>query len=143
MTKNIYVKPAGPFLSGSADFVAESLYKLPTGEMSSIPSWAAEHGPISEGTTADIAIARETLKNAIAAAKVLEISEPRVKKWRQTLDGLVKYKIGKHGQLQEWYKDIDNPKDKHRHLNHLFGLHPGSQISPTHTPKLAEAAKQR
>ncbi|MCB0611578.1 MAG: glycoside hydrolase family 95 protein, partial [Lewinella sp.] len=41
----------------------------------------------------------------------------------------------------EWYEDIDDPKDQHRHLNHLFGLHPGSQISPTTTPDLAKAAR--
>jgi len=55
--------------------------------------------------------------------------------------GLLGPKIGKWGQLQEWAEDIDNPNDKHRHLSHLIAVHPGRQISPVTTPKLAEAAK--
>jgi len=49
--------------------------------------------------------------------------------------------IGKWGQLQEWAEDIDDPNNKHRHLSHLIAVHPGHQISPLTTPKLAEAAK--
>ena len=41
----------------------------------------------------------------------------------------------------EWSKDIDDPKDEHRHVNHLFGLHPGRTISPITTPELAKASK--
>lgn len=51
------------------------------------------------------------------------------------------YKIGRFGQLMEWSKDIDNPDDHHRHVNHLFGLHPGHTLSPLATPELAEAAR--
>jgi alpha-L-fucosidase 2 len=49
--------------------------------------------------------------------------------------------IGKWGQLQEWAEDRDDPKDQHRHLSHMIAIHPGRQISPLTTPKLAEAAK--
>ncbi|HZI52667.1 MAG TPA: glycoside hydrolase family 95 protein, partial [Chitinophagaceae bacterium] len=45
-------------------------------------------------------------------------------------------------QLQEWFNDWDDPKDKHRHLSHLFGLYPGSQVTLGTTPELAAAAKQ-
>lgn len=41
----------------------------------------------------------------------------------------------------EWSKDIDDPKDEHRHVNHLFGLHPGHTLSPITTPDLAKAAR--
>lgn len=57
------------------------------------------------------------------------------------LANLVPYKIGRYGQLLEWSTDIDDPKDEHRHVNHLFGLHPGHTVSPITTPELAEAAK--
>ncbi len=54
---------------------------------------------------------------------------------------LVPYRIGRYGQLLEWSTDIDDPKDEHRHVNHLFGLHPGIP-SPVTTPsKLAQAAE--
>ncbi len=137
-----YLKEQGwPILSGAADFLVDYLYELPSGELSSIPSWSPEHGPISKGTTADIAIAREALKDALAAARILGRNDQNTQRWQHALERLVPYKIGRFGQLQEWYEDIDNPKDKHRHVNHLFGLHPGSQIDPVHTPKLAEAAR--
>lgn len=86
-------------------------------------------------------MAREALTGAIETARVLGKKGKQVDDWRKLQQQLVEYKIGKHGQLQEWYEDIDNPKDKHRHLNHLFGLYPGSQISVKKTPKLAEAAR--
>jgi alpha-L-fucosidase 2 len=54
---------------------------------------------------------------------------------------LLKPKIGKWGQLQEWPEDRDDPKDEHRHVSHLFALHPGRQISPVKTPELARAAE--
>jgi alpha-L-fucosidase 2 len=50
--------------------------------------------------------------------------------------------IGQYNQLQEWLYDWDNPEDKHRHVSHLYGLHPGNQISPYRTPELFQAAKQ-
>ena len=49
--------------------------------------------------------------------------------------------IGKYGQLQEWIEDKDNPKSQHRHVSHLWGLHPGNEISPLTTPELAEACR--
>ena len=55
---------------------------------------------------------------------------------------LLPLKIGKHGQLQEWYEDIDHPDCKHRHIAHLYAVSPGSQIHPTITPGLANAAKK-
>lgn len=49
--------------------------------------------------------------------------------------------IGQYGQLQEWLDDIDDPKDNHRHISHLYGLYPSNQISPYRTPQLYSAAK--
>ncbi len=117
------------------------MFELPDGTLSSTPSWSPEHGPISTGTTADISMARELLIGAVEAARVLGETGKRIDGWRSTLEGLAPYKVGRHGQLQEWLEDIDDPNDKHRHLNHLFGLYPGHQISPQHTPELAEAAR--
>lgn len=130
-----------PIMQGTARFLTDSLYKLPDGTYTSIPSWSPEHGPASVGTTADIAMAREALTGILAAAEVLGKKGPEIDTWKKVLANLPPHKIGKHGQLQEWYEDIDKANDKHRHLNHLFGLYPGSQISIKNTPKLAEAAR--
>jgi len=50
-------------------------------------------------------------------------------------------KVGRHGQLQEWLADWDNPEDKHSHVSHLYGLYPSSQINHHDTPKLFAAAR--
>jgi alpha-L-fucosidase 2 len=59
-----------------------------------------------------------------------------------TLEKLYPFHVGQYGQLQEWYKDWDDPQDHHRHLSHLYGLFPGYFITPRHTPDLAAAAKR-
>ena len=50
--------------------------------------------------------------------------------------------IGKYGQLQEWMKDVDDTANKHRHISHLWGMYPGSEINCDATPKLMNAARQ-
>ncbi len=50
--------------------------------------------------------------------------------------------IGRHGQLQEWMEDKDNPKETHRHVSHLWGLYPGWDITPRGTPEICAAARQ-
>lgn len=130
-----------PVLSEAADFAAGYLYKLPDeGKYTSMPSWSSEHGQGSKGPTTDIAITREILQCALECADLLGVKNARTAKWQERLDNLLPYKIGQYGQLQEWVEDRDNPKNKHRHINHLWGLHPGTQISPIKTPELAEAA---
>ena len=55
---------------------------------------------------------------------------------------LAPMRIGRHNQLQEWLEDLDDPRDQHRHISHLYGLYPSNQISPYTHPQLFEAAKQ-
>ena len=55
-------------------------------------------------------------------------------------DRMAPMKIGRHGQLQEWLVDWDNPKDQHGHVSHLYGLCPSSQINHRDTPELFDAA---
>jgi alpha-L-fucosidase 2 len=55
---------------------------------------------------------------------------------------LLPYQIGKYGQLQEWAEDFEDSEKEHRHVSHLYALHPSNQISVQHTPELAAAARQ-
>ena len=80
------------------------------------------------------------MDDALFAAGVLGIRGDRIRHWREVRQHLLPYRVGKYGQLQEWWEDIDNPKDRHRHVNHLFGLYPGHQIT-RQTPKLLAAAR--
>lgn len=137
-----FLKEEGyPIIKGAADFATDFLWHKPDGTYTAAPSTSPEHGPIDEGTTFAHAVIREILLDAVAASKTLGVDSKDRKGWEDALKHLAPYKIGRYGQLMEWSKDIDDPEDHHRHVNHLFGLHPGHTISPITTPTLAEAAK--
>lgn len=89
----------------------------------------------------DMQILWNLFTNCAAASEILGVDET----FRETLENararLVPPKIGKHGQLQEWMEDFDEPEPGHRHMSHLFALHPSDQITLRGTPKLAEAAR--
>ena len=78
--------------------------------------------------------------NTIEAADELGIDREFRNHLAELRGKLLGPQIGKWGQLQEWMTDRDDPKDQHRHVSHLFGLHPGRQIAPRITPELARAA---
>lgn len=128
-------------IKSSAQFTVDHLWHKPDGTYTAAPSTSPEHGPVDEGVTFAHAVVREILLDAIQASRVLGVDANERKEWENVLEKLVPYRIGRYGQLLEWYSDIDDPKDEHRHVNHLFGLHPGHTISPVTTPELAQAAR--
>ena len=128
-------------IKGGAEFATDYLWKKPDGTYTAAPSTSPEHGPIDEGATFSHAVIREILTDAIEASKVLQKDEEERKEWETVLEKLKPYQIGRYGQLMEWSQDIDDPRDEHRHVNHLFGLHPGHTISPVTTPELARASR--
>ncbi|WP_270539337.1 glycosyl hydrolase family 95 catalytic domain-containing protein [Bacteroides zhangwenhongii] len=138
----IFLKETGyELIKSSADFAVDYLWHKPDGTYTAAPSTSPEHGPVDQGATFVHAVVREILLDAIEASKVLGVDKKKRKQWNGVLSKLVPYKIGRYGQLMEWSTDIDDPKDEHRHVNHLFGLHPGHTVSPVTTPELATAAK--
>lgn len=131
-----------PIMKQSALFFVDHLTEDPkTGWLISTPSNSPEIGGLVAGPTMDHQIIRHLFSNCIEASKILNID----KKFREKLIELRKRiapnQIGRHGQLQEWLEDKDDPKNTHRHISHLWGLHPGNEITPD-TPELFEAAKQ-
>ena len=142
-TRNLdFLKSVGyDLIKSSAQFTVDYLWRRPDGLYTAAPSTSPEHGPVDEGATFVHAVAREILMDAIAASEILGVDSKERKEWKKVLDNIVPYRIGRYGQLMEWSKDIDDPSDTHRHVNHLFGLHPGRTVSPVTTPELAEASK--
>lgn len=128
-------------IKSSAQFAVDYLWQKPDGTYTAAPSTSPEHGPIDEGTTFAHAVIREILLDAIAASHVLKTDSVERKQWEAVLEKMVPYRVGRYGQLMEWSRDIDNPQDEHRHINHLFALHPGRTISPITTPALAKASR--
>jgi alpha-L-fucosidase 2 len=132
---------AYPILKEICEFWDDHLKHRPDGTLVSPMGWSPEHGPTEDGVTYDQMIVYDLFTNYIESADALGLDKSYRDHIADLKDHLLKPKIGKWGQLQEWETDRDDPKDNHRHSSHLFGLHPGRQISTLKTPELAQAAK--
>jgi alpha-L-fucosidase 2 len=89
----------------------------------------------------DHQIIRELFKDCIAAAEVLGTDKTFADTLRDKFKQIAPNKIGKYGQLQEWMEDKDDTADTHRHVSHMWGVFPGTDIT-FKTPELIKAAEQ-
>lgn len=133
-------------LKGKALFYLDVLQPDSSGRWSVVsPSMSPENSylpgsvGISEGTTMDNQLVFDVFHNFIDASKILGVDASLADSVKLALDRLPPMQIGQHTQLQEWLKDMDSPKDQHRHISHLYGLYPAGQISPFRNPDLTEA----
>jgi alpha-L-fucosidase 2 len=141
---------AYPIIKEAAMFWIENLVEY-QGYLIAGPSISAEHGAYIEkdgatgynipGAYQDAQMIGDLFKNCLRGAEILDVDEAFGDSVREYYTKLLPPKIGRHGQLQEWYEDLDSPEDRHRHISHLYALCPGSDIHPLTTPELAEAAK--
>ena len=132
---------AYPVMKELCEFWEDHLKALPDGTLVSPDGFSPEHGPHEDGVSFDQQLVWDLFTNFTEASDILGKDEAFRKKIASMKARLLGPKIGKWGQLQEWMVDRDDPKDKHRHLSHMIAVHPGRQISPITTPKLAQAAK--
>jgi alpha-L-fucosidase 2 len=140
--KDFLSQRAYPLMKGASQFFAEFLVKDPkTGWLISTPSNSPEQGGLVAGPAMDHQIIRALLANTAEAAQALGVDAEFAAKLKELHKQIAPDQIGKHGQLQEWLEDKDDPKKQHRHCSHLWALFPGSEITPA-TPKLFDAAKQ-
>jgi alpha-L-fucosidase 2 len=141
-----------PIMKESVEFYLDYLTKNPkTGYLVSGPSISPENSyriPGSNenasmvmGPTMDHMIIRDLLQNTIRASIVLNTDVPFRKKMEKTLEKLSPTKIGHDGRIMEWTEEFEEPEPGHRHISHLYGLHPGNQITEK-TPELMEAASK-
>ncbi len=134
---------AYPIMKGAAEFFLDALIEDPdTGWLISTPSNSPENGGLVAGPTMDHQIIRSLFANTAAAADLLGIDADFAATLRRARSRIAPNQIGRHGQLQEWLEDIDDPANEHRHVSHLYGLYPGSEITWRDTPELFAAARQ-
>ena len=131
-----------PVMKGTAQFFLDFLAEHPQYHWWVVaPSVSPEHGPITGGCTMDNQIVFDALSNTLLAARVLGDEASFQDSLQQMIDRLPPMQVGRHGQLQEWLQDMDDPRDEHRHISHLYGLYPSNQISPFSQPGLFQAAR--
>ena len=106
------------------------------------PSNSPENGGLVMGPTMDHQIIRNLFSNCIDASEILDCDAEFRAVLKDMRDRIAPNQIGQYGQLQEWLEDKDNPKNKHRHVSHLWGLHPGDEITKEETPDLFDAARK-
>lgn len=141
---NIY-----PVLKGSALFYVDYLTEHPRFHwLVTNPGLSPENAPqahdgssLDAATTMDNQIVFDVFSTVIRASAILNKDQSFTDTLRIMRDRLPPMHIGRHGQLQEWLDDIDDPLDNHRHISHLYGLFPSNQISAYRTPQLYMAAK--
>ena len=141
--KKFLKERAYPVMKEAALFFTDFLIEDPkTGWLISTPSNSPEIGGLVAGPTMDHQIIRDLLTNCIEAAKVLGVDKDFRQQLTKLKSRIAPNHIGRYGQLQEWLEDKDNPKNRHRHVSHLFGLHPGKEITRRNTPELFAAARK-
>ncbi|MBT2748663.1 MULTISPECIES: glycoside hydrolase family 95 protein [unclassified Lysobacter] len=145
-----YLAKIYPLFKGAAEFFAATLTSDPhTGERVTNPSMSPEnvhpHGAsLCAGPAMDSQLLRDLFTQCIQAAGLLGVDAGFAQQLQQLRDQLPPDRVGKAGQLQEWREDWDMqvPEIHHRHVSHLYALHPSSQINVRDTPKLAAAARR-
>jgi alpha-L-fucosidase 2 len=148
--RNFLEKKAWPLMKGAAEFCLNWMVADKDGLLVTNPGSSPENVfkidgksyEIAMATTMDMSIIRELFANCLQVSKQLDVDKEFVNRIEKALPKLYPFHIGRYGQIQEWFKDWDDPKDKHRHISHLFSLYPGNQITPEYAPELAKAAKQ-
>ncbi|MDZ7633575.1 MAG: hypothetical protein U5L72_03670 [Bacteroidales bacterium] len=141
---------AYPVMKGAAEFISTFLIEDKEGRMVTAPSYSPENSYIDPASgrefkltyapAMDNQIIREVLGNCQKAARILGTDS----EWADGLDGILDRlppdRVAPNGTIMEWVKEYEEAEPGHRHMSHLFGLHPGTQITPE-TAKLFDAAR--
>jgi len=149
-----YLREYYPILRGASEFMQAVLVENPkTRELVVLPSNSPENSyaytdksgrkqstALCVGSTFDQQITRELLKNTAAAARLLGMDEAFAKSLDATRARLAPTRVNADGRIMEWQEDFEETEINHRHCSHLWGLCPGSEISPA-TPELYKGAR--
>ncbi|WP_374015986.1 glycoside hydrolase family 95 protein [Paenibacillus thiaminolyticus] len=153
---------AYPVLKEASLFFLDFLLELPSGQLVTVPSLSPENsyrseqgevGALCYGPSMDSQILYALFTACIRAGELLQLDveghmeqgfqkdKHLLAQWQQVRSKLPQPQIGRHGQIMEWAVDYDEVELGHRHISHLFALHPGEQIIPHRSPELGQAAK--
>jgi alpha-L-fucosidase 2 len=141
-----YLKEAAwPILKGAAEFWVDNLQLVEGGYLAVSPSYSPEHGPLSDGAYYQTMIVWDLFTNCIKAAEILDTDAEFANELKALRDRIQPLKIGQFGQLQEWRDPVlerNVKNDRHRHVSHMYAVHPGKQIIPGRDEALTAAAVQ-
>lgn len=152
-----YLEEIYPIMKSACEFFIDFLVAEPVSGHNYLviaPSYSPENAPHVQdvlgkgnittvfGATMDNQMMADLFGNMIDAAELMGEKDAQfIKTLKDVKSRLAPMKIGKWGQLQEWFEDWDDPKDNHRHVSHLWGMYPGRQITADGTPDLFKAVR--
>ncbi|CAM3376777.1 glycosyl hydrolase family 95 catalytic domain-containing protein [Marinicrinis lubricantis] len=145
-----FLRRAYPVMKEATEFFLDFLIEAKDGRLVTNPSVSPENtyilpngqsGTLCMGPSMDSQILYELFTACANAAELLHADDEFRDEVLQVRSRLPKPSIGKHGQLMEWMEDYEEKEPGHRHISHLFALHPGNRITTKETPELAEAAR--
>lgn len=148
--RDFLARRAYPVLKEASQFFLDYLVEDKEGRLLSGPSVSPENryrtangavGSVAMGPAMDTQIIDELFRRTEEAAEILKVDAAFGKRLSDLRNKLPVFETGKHGQLREWLEDYDEPEPGHRHMSHLFALHPGNRITPRGSPDLAKAAR--
>ncbi len=146
-----FLKKAYPVMKEAAEFFLDFLVPDSRGRLVTCPSVSPENtyilpngerGSLCAGPAMDSQIIHTLFTRCIKAAEILGVDSAFRDRLQAALPRLPQLEIGRDGRLLEWAEDYEEAEPGHRHLSHLFALHPGDMISLHHTPELAGAARK-
>ena len=129
----LVVNPKTGYLVSGPSISPENRFKIPG---------ATGNASMVMGPTMDHMIIRDLLQNTIQACTILDLDKSFRKKMEKTLEKLAPIQIGKDGRIMEWTEEFEEPEPGHRHISHLYGLHPGNQITQQHNSEYLTAARK-
>ncbi len=152
LDRDFLANRAYPIMKGAALFCLDWLIDDGQGNLTTNPSTSPENRfltpkekepcAVSQGSTADLVMILELFNNTLKAAQLLGVDDDLQAEIKAARSKMKPYRVGRYGQLQEWFKDFDELEPEHRHNSHLFCLYPGSQISRYKQPELAGMARK-
>lgn len=144
-----------PVMKGAAEFILDWLIEDPAGFLTTPAGNSPENlflytdaagqrrsAGVTMGPTMDLAIIRDLFANCRAAAGTLGVDAPFRAELARAAQRLAPYRVGARGQIQEWPEDFEERDPHHRHISHLFALHPGCEWTPDRTPEFCAAARR-
>ena len=149
LDKNFLRDDAYPIMKSSAEFFLDILTTDKDGYFIVCPSTSPENLFIFEGercavsttSTMTMTVVKELFKNCVKSCAILGIDNEFANVLNEKISKLYPYKTGSRGQLLEWYEEYEEDDPHHRHISHLYGLHPSNEITFEGTPALALACK--
>ncbi len=152
LDRDFLANRAYPIMKEAALFCLDWLIDDGQGNLVTNPSTSPENrflAPVeneptapSQGSTADLVMILELFNHTIEAANVLGTDDAFRGELEAARERIKPYRIGRYGQLQEWYKDFDEPEPGHRHVSPMYALYPGDEIDRLKQPDLAAACRK-